>query len=308
MGMILVHPENKTQFGAEERVVIQADTLPETMPTTGRNVTGLPDGCAILPASLMYVLATGKKYAMDSEGEWQEIVGSAGGGGGYPEPSGVLQVTSNGLIDVKDWAQANVNVSANGLGVHDIRFVHGSMNGYSASSFFTVLENDAKSLSEDEIKFRMIVAGENDYTVSVDYDGSNTDLADIGEAFSSYQSIGALVDKYDAEGTATIEVYLPYNMTTFDANLLNAVSGGVSKLYIRGDASMYSNCNMDDDNENWSNCAFTDVYVPWSQTDRDISTETWFQNIGHQTSMQQVTAHYNATYDPTTGEYIVPTP
>ncbi len=72
MGMILVHPENKTQFGTEERVVIQADTLPATMPTTGRNVTGLPDGCTILPASILYTLDTCKKYFMDSTGEWKE--------------------------------------------------------------------------------------------------------------------------------------------------------------------------------------------------------------------------------------------
>lgn len=71
MGMILVYPE-KRNFGTEERVVIQADSAPATMPTTGRGVTGLPDGCTILPGSIMYVLATSKTYIMNSEGTWVE--------------------------------------------------------------------------------------------------------------------------------------------------------------------------------------------------------------------------------------------
>ena len=72
MAMILVYPEDKKHFGTEERVVIQADDTPETMPTTGRNVQGLPDGCTISPASILYTLDTCKKYIMDSTGEWQE--------------------------------------------------------------------------------------------------------------------------------------------------------------------------------------------------------------------------------------------
>lgn len=304
MGMILVHPENKTQFGAEERVVIQADTLPETMPTTGRNVTGLPDGCAILPASLMYVLATGKKYAMDSEGEWQEIVGSAGGGGGYPEPSGVLQVTSNGLIDVKDWAQANVAVSANGLGVHDIRFVHGTLEAYSVSGFFSDLTSDARSLGENEINFHLITAGENDFTASIDYDGSNTDLSEIINTYNSARSFGGIISG-SSTSDANVGFYSPWNVTRFDDMIIESAISNLKKLYIRGDASMYSNCTID--GTSWQNSVITDVYVPWSQSDRDISTEDWFKAIGQYTSTP-ATAHYDCTYDQTTGEYIVPTP
>ena len=72
MAMICVYPESKASFGTEERVVIQADTTPAQLPTTGRNVTGLPDGCTISPASILYTLDTCKKYIMDSTGTWHE--------------------------------------------------------------------------------------------------------------------------------------------------------------------------------------------------------------------------------------------
>ena len=70
-GMILIDPE-KLYYASAERVVIQADTAPATMPTTGAGVDGLPDSVQLLPGSILYVLATGKTYIMDSTGAWQE--------------------------------------------------------------------------------------------------------------------------------------------------------------------------------------------------------------------------------------------
>ena len=275
--------------------------ISEGAPTSisGADIDNLADSAKVSVGSLCVDGNSGKKYIVGIDEEWHEC--SAGGGGGYPEPSGVLQVTANGLIDVKDWAQANVNVSGNGLGVHDIRLAHGKMDGYNVSTFFSDLENDSKSLSEEEIKLRIIASGDSDFTVSIDYNGSNTDLVGISNRFGTYRTLNSLVNAYGQ--SATIEVYLPWNMTTFNANLFAPIAEKTSKLYIRGDASMHSNCTIDSESTAWQYSAITDVYVPWSQSDRDISTEAWFQAIGNY-SGAQATAHYNATYDETTGELI----
>lgn len=45
---------------------------------------------------------------------------SAWGGGGYPEPTGTIQITENGTVDVKDYASAEVNVSGGGAVVQPL--------------------------------------------------------------------------------------------------------------------------------------------------------------------------------------------
>ena len=61
-------------YGEEDkrRVVIQSDTAPATMPTTGEGVDGLADTATIAPGSILLVLATSKKYLMNSVGTWVE--------------------------------------------------------------------------------------------------------------------------------------------------------------------------------------------------------------------------------------------
>ena len=54
------------------RVVIQADTAPSTMPTTGEGVAGLADTAHIAPGSLLLVLSTSKKFLMSTAGNWVE--------------------------------------------------------------------------------------------------------------------------------------------------------------------------------------------------------------------------------------------
>ena len=43
-----------------------------------------------------------------------------GGGGGYPEPSGTILLTQNGIHDVKDYAEANVQVQSGGSDIEVI--------------------------------------------------------------------------------------------------------------------------------------------------------------------------------------------
>ncbi len=53
--------------------VIQADTTPQTMPLNGADVSGLDAATAIAPGSILYVVATGKRYFMNEAGtEWTE--------------------------------------------------------------------------------------------------------------------------------------------------------------------------------------------------------------------------------------------
>ena len=76
---------DQVKLYAEEdtrRVVIQADSAPATMPTTGEGIDALADTAKIAPGSLMYALDTGKTYIMDSTGAWVEKKTSESGGGG----------------------------------------------------------------------------------------------------------------------------------------------------------------------------------------------------------------------------------
>ena len=65
---------------------------------------------SIINGSTFYEIDKATYYAFDSEnGEWSEQ--SSGGGGGYPEPTGTIQITQNGSgIDIKDYASADVAV------------------------------------------------------------------------------------------------------------------------------------------------------------------------------------------------------
>lgn len=54
------------------RVIIQADSVPATMPTTGAGVEGLPDSARIAPGSIIYIPTPYKVFFMLSTGEWAE--------------------------------------------------------------------------------------------------------------------------------------------------------------------------------------------------------------------------------------------
>lgn len=57
-------------YNGKVRAVIQADTAPETMPTTGATVTGLADGDIIAPGSILYVVDAGEHYFLGESGSW----------------------------------------------------------------------------------------------------------------------------------------------------------------------------------------------------------------------------------------------
>jgi hypothetical protein len=54
--------------------VIQSDTTPATMPLDGTIVDGLDDHTKIAAGSILYVVATGKRYFMnEAENGWNEF-------------------------------------------------------------------------------------------------------------------------------------------------------------------------------------------------------------------------------------------
>ena len=53
--------------------IIQADTTPAVMPLDGTNVDGLDSSTKIAAGSILYVVATGKRYFMnETETGWNE--------------------------------------------------------------------------------------------------------------------------------------------------------------------------------------------------------------------------------------------
>lgn len=57
-------------YQGKYRVVIQADTAPDTMPTTGEGVTGLADDATLAPGSILYVVTDGETYFLgEGDGE-----------------------------------------------------------------------------------------------------------------------------------------------------------------------------------------------------------------------------------------------
>ena len=77
--MICIYEEQVYTNGSEDirRVVIHADTTPQTKPLNGVNVEGLADAAKIAPASLMHCVDTGKNWFMnESMTEWLEDGGS----------------------------------------------------------------------------------------------------------------------------------------------------------------------------------------------------------------------------------------
>lgn len=60
------------EHASARRCLIQADTKPDTLPTTGENVTGLPDEFTVAAGSVLRVLDTKTNYIMGEDGTWYE--------------------------------------------------------------------------------------------------------------------------------------------------------------------------------------------------------------------------------------------
>lgn len=69
-------------YNGKYRVIIQADTTPETMPVTGEGVAGADSNMAFASGSILYVVQTGETYFLgepdgESAQEWIKWGGGA---------------------------------------------------------------------------------------------------------------------------------------------------------------------------------------------------------------------------------------
>ena len=70
-----------------------------------------PAAVPVVNSSAFYEIDTGDLYLFEEENtDWVKQNIGGGGGGGYPEPTGQITITSNGTKNVKNYAQAVVNV------------------------------------------------------------------------------------------------------------------------------------------------------------------------------------------------------
>lgn len=80
--MICINSE--TTYQGTQRVVIQADEMPETLPVTGEGVVGLADDVVLAPGSILYVVPAAASYFLgepdgETPGEWIRWGGASEG-------------------------------------------------------------------------------------------------------------------------------------------------------------------------------------------------------------------------------------
>lgn len=66
--MICINSERTYDADSTCRVVLQADTTPETFPTTGEGVIGVSDNTKFAAGSMLYVVSEGKSYFLAEDG------------------------------------------------------------------------------------------------------------------------------------------------------------------------------------------------------------------------------------------------
>jgi hypothetical protein len=73
--MICINREaTPTREAGKALCIIQADTTPASMPLDGTNVEGLDAQTKIAPGSVLYVVASGKRYFLsEDEQTWNEF-------------------------------------------------------------------------------------------------------------------------------------------------------------------------------------------------------------------------------------------
>ncbi len=74
----------------------------------------------------VFVIESGKRYRMDSDLIWVEVI-TGNGGSSSSSPISVLDITSNGVKNVTDYAYANVNVPAPTMGSVTITATSGKL-------------------------------------------------------------------------------------------------------------------------------------------------------------------------------------
>lgn len=99
--------------------LVEQDKFSKTLSFMGTSTDEKPTdvfnfGQAVIPVvngSAFYEIDTGDLFIFDEDEQgWVKQIVSGGGGGGYPEPTGTVTITTNGTKNVKNYAQAVVNV------------------------------------------------------------------------------------------------------------------------------------------------------------------------------------------------------